>query len=85
MRGHDVELLAAQFVDHMQRTAAAGAVAVFDVDQHLVTRQVCRQCAVVAVGLGVGPPLRLVPARIRRVLPGLLGGDTLFQILDPEL
>src|SRR4051794_4325999 len=38
VRRHDVELLAALFVDHVQHTAAAGAVARRDVDQHLIAR-----------------------------------------------
>ena len=38
--GHHVQLLGAQLVDHMQRAAAAGAVAALDVDHHLVARQV---------------------------------------------
>src|SRR3954470_7831401 len=59
LRRHDVELLAAHFVDHMQRPAAAGAVALFDVDQHLVTRQMCREGTVVAVGTSLRPRPRL--------------------------
>jgi hypothetical protein len=40
--GRDVELLGAQFVDHVQRTAAAWAVIVLDVDHHLIAGQMRR-------------------------------------------
>src|SRR4051794_4648912 len=81
LRGHDVELLAALFVDHVQHTAAAGAVARLDVDQHLIPRQMRGQRAVVAVGAGLAPRPRLVCGRLRRVLPGLAFPNRPPQIL----
>ena len=77
LRGHDVQLLAAQFADRVHRAAAAGAVAVFDVDQHLIARQMRRQGAVVAVGaclaplaLVRSPPRPARPRSRRRFAPG---------------
>jgi len=68
----------------VQCAAAAGAVALLDVDQHLITRQMRRQRAMVAVGTGLAPWPRLVCGRIRRLLPGLAFRNGLLQILDPE-
>ena len=80
--GHDVQLLGAQFADRVQRAAAAGAVAPLDVDQNLVARQMLRQGAVVAPGR-----CRTTAALLglRRLLPGLVLGDALLEILEPEL
>ena len=64
----------------MQR-AAAGAVAAPDVDQHLVARQMLRQGAVVAPGRCRAAAL----LGSRRILPGLVPGDGLLEILEPEL
>ena len=84
LRGHDVELLAAQFADRVQHAAAAGAVAVLDVDQHLIARQMRGQRTVVAIGTGLPPLPLFVPGRVR-ILRGLVGRKGLLQILDPEL
>jgi hypothetical protein len=54
LRGHDVELLGAEFADRMQRATAAGAVPAVHVDHHLVARQMGRECAVIA-GRAVSP------------------------------
>ena len=56
---------------------------VFNVDHHLVARQMRRQGAVVAVG-----PRRaalLLLRRVRSVLPSLVLGDALLEILQSEL
>jgi hypothetical protein len=85
LRRHDVELLGAQFIDHVQRTAAARAVAVLDVDHHLVAGQMRRQGAVIAIGSSFAPlPLRVL-SRGRRVLCRLVLGDGLLEVLQPEL
>jgi hypothetical protein len=51
LRGHDIELLSAQFADRVQRAAAAWAIAALDVDQHFIPRQMPGQGA-----LGPGEP-----------------------------
>ena len=85
LRGRDVELLGAQFVDHVQRTAAAWAVMVLDVDHHLIAGQMRRQSAVIAIRSSFAPlPLRVLP-RGRRVLCRLVFGDGLLEVLQPEL
>ena len=81
LRRHDVELLGAEFADRRQRDTAARAVAVLDVDHHLVARQVRRQRAVVASRrLGAGGA-----RRAPRLLCRLVGGDGLLEVLEPEL
>ena len=75
LRGHDVQLLTAQFADRVHRAAAARAVAVFDVDQHLIARQMRRKGAVVTVGAC------LVPLALF-VLCSVFRGGGLFQILE---
>ena len=73
------------FADHVQRAAAARAVAALDVDQHLIARQMRRQRAMIAVGPASRRGSRAVSAAIRRILRGLVRGDGLLQILQPEL
>jgi hypothetical protein len=82
LRGHDVQLLTAQFADRMHRTAAAGAIAMFDVDQHLIARQMRREGAVVAIGACRAPLALFV---LRCVLRGLVRGGGLFQVLQCQL
>ena len=79
---NDVELLAAVFADHVQRATTAGTVLALDIDDHLEARQVCRQCAAIAVGrLSAPPSLR----RLCRVLGGFVFRDTLLLILQDKL
>jgi hypothetical protein len=40
LRGHDIELLRAQFADRMQCGTAARAIRALDVEQHFIPRQV---------------------------------------------
>jgi hypothetical protein len=49
-------------------------VAIRDVDHHLVTRQMCRKGAMIAVGPSVAALTLRVPRQVRRVLPGLVLG-----------
>jgi len=66
----------------MHHAAATGAVALLDIDQHLVARQMLWQGAVVSPGrCRAAAVLR----RLRRILPGLVLGDGLLEILKPEL
>ena len=83
--GHDVQLLGAQLVDRVQRAAAAGAVAILDVDHHLVTGKMGRKGAVIAVGPSFVPLTLLVFRRVRRVLTRLVLGDGLLEVLQSEL
>ncbi len=85
LRGHDIQLLAAQFANGVQQTATAWAVTALDIDQHFVTWQMCRQGAVVAVGRRGTPRRWLVPGWICRILCGLVGGQALLQILKAQL
>jgi hypothetical protein len=78
-------LLAAQFTDRVQQAAAARAVAVRDVDQDFITRQVRWQGAVVAIGTRLPPPPRFARPCICRVLRGLVGGKALLQVLQSQL
>jgi hypothetical protein len=75
LRGHDVQLLTAQFADRMHRAAAAGAIAMFDIDQHLIARQMRRKGAVVTVRACLAPLALFV---LRGVLRGLVRGGGLF-------
>jgi hypothetical protein len=68
-------LLAAQFADRMHCTAAAGAVAMFDVDQHFIARQVRRKRPVVAIGPCLAPLALFV---LCGVLRGLVRGGGLL-------
>ncbi len=85
LRGRDVQLLGAKFVDGVQRAPAAGAFAALDVDHHLVAGQVRGQRTEIAVGPGTAPLPPLVLDRVRRVLGGLVLGDGLLDVLQPEL
>ena len=82
LRRHDVELPGGDLADWHERPAAARAIAVLDVDHHLVARQVRRQGAVVA-----GRRLRagLACGASDCVLPSLVGRDGLLEVLEPEL
>ena len=82
LRGHDVKLLTAQFADRVHCAAAAGAVAMFDIDQHLIARQMRRKGAVVAVGACLAP---LALSVRRRILRGFVRGDGLLQVLQCQL
>ena len=82
LRGHDVQLLAAQLADRVHHAAAAWAIVVFNVDQHLIARQMRRKGAVVAVGACLAP-LTLVVRRC--VLRSLVRGNGLLQILQCQL
>ena len=85
LRGHDVELLGAQFVDHVQRTAAARAVTVLDVDHHLVARQMRRQRAVIAIGPSFAPlPLRVLPPRPPRPAPAWFSATVCSRSSSPN-
>ncbi len=84
LRGHDIELLAARFADHMQRATTAGALAVLDVHHHLVARQVCRQIAEIALRR-CRSALLLLRLWCNSVLCRLVRGDRLLQILEPQL
>lgn len=56
-----------------------------DVDHHLIPRQVCGQRAVVT-GRAVGAGLRLsLGLGFRLLLPGLVLGHGLLEVLDAEL
>jgi hypothetical protein len=58
---------------------------VLDVDHHLVTGQMRRQGAVIAIGSSFAPlPLRVLP-RGRCVLGRLVFGDGLLKVFQPEL
>ena len=79
---NDVELLAAVFADHVQRATTAGTVLALDIDDHLEARQVCRQCAAIAVGhLSASPFVR----RLCRRFGGFAFRSTLLLILQDEL
>jgi len=68
----------------MQRAAAARAVAALDVDHHLIAGQMCGQGPVIAIGPSFTTTLRVF-RRVRRVLRGLVLGDSLLEVLKPEL
>jgi hypothetical protein len=57
-------------------------VAVLDVDQHLIARQMRRKGSVVAVGMSFAPLALVV---FCRVLRGLIRGDGLLQVLQCQL
>ena len=79
---NQVELLGAVFTDHVQRTAAARALFVVDVDDDLIACQVCRQRPAIAVGsLRTPPSLRW----FRRIFGGVAFGSTLLRILQDKL
>jgi hypothetical protein len=82
LRRRDVQLLGAKFIDGVQRAPAAGTFAALDVDHHLVAGQVRGQRAEIAVGPDNAPLPTLVPGR---VLGGLVLGDGLLDVLQPEL
>ena len=65
----------------MQRAAAARAVALLDTDQHLVAWQMLWQGAVVAPRCWATAAL----LGLSRILPGLVFGDGLLEVLQPEL
>jgi hypothetical protein len=73
LRRHDVQLLAAQFTDCMQPAAAAGAVALSNIDQHLVAQQMRRERTMIAAGMGRMPWTLLIPVRLRSILRGCFG------------
>ena len=55
------------------------------IDDHFITRQVRRQHAVIAGG-AFGADFGLATTReLRRILPGLVLGDCLLQVLQAEL
>jgi hypothetical protein len=78
LRRHDVELFGADLADRGQRPAAARAIAVLDVDHHLVARQVRRQGAVIASRRLGARLARQAGRRCRLFLCGLVGGDGLL-------
>jgi hypothetical protein len=79
---HQVELLSAVFTDHVQRATAARALPAVDINDDLVARQVCWQCAPIAVGNLCAPPsLR----RLRRIAGGLAFGGVLLRVLQDKL
>jgi len=78
-------LLGAKFIDGVQRAAAARAFAALDVDHHLVAGQVRGQRTEITVGPDIAPLPTLVLGRVRRVLGGLVLGDALLDVLQPEL
>ena len=57
----------------------------FDVDYHLIARQVRRQCTMIAIGPGSASPAPSTRSVIGSILAGLVRGDRLLQILQPEL
>ncbi len=79
---NQIEHLAAVVADHMQCAATAGTCLVLDIDDDLVTRQVCRQRTTIAVGYLDAPPSR---RRLCRVFGGVAFGGTLLGILQHEL
>jgi hypothetical protein len=58
---------------------------VFDVDHHLIARQVRRQCTMIAIGLGIASPASSTRSVIGSILLRLVRGDRLLQIFQPEL
>ena len=66
----------------MQRTTAARALLVVDVDDHLIAWQVCRQRTAIAVdNLCAAPSLR----RLCRIFGGLAFGGGLLRVLKDKL
>jgi hypothetical protein len=58
---------------------------ILDIDHHLVARQVSGQRTMIPVGPDIAPPAPFVGSDIGRILPGLVLGDRLFKIFQPEL
>ena len=54
------------------------------IDHHLVARQMCRQCAMVAGGAIGARVQRPIDGWFGRVLPGLVLGNRLLQILEAK-
>ncbi len=77
---HDVEHLRHVLADHMQRSAAARAALVVDIDDHLVARQMRRQRTAIA-------PRRLTFPRCLRCRRcwRLRGRERLLDLFEPEL
>jgi hypothetical protein len=58
---------------------------IFDIDHHLVARQMGGQRTMVTMGPSIAPATPFVRGIFGRVLTGLVLGDRLFQIFQPEL
>ena len=82
LRRHDIELFGAQLTDAVHRATTAGTSLRCGIDHHLIARQVGGQRPMVA-GSALGT--RLGWRHIGRVLPGLVLGDRLLQVLEAEL
>jgi len=81
----DVELLGSQLTNHLQRAAEAWAVTILDIEDDLSTRQVSRQRTMIAIGAGIAPLALSTRSDIGSILAGLVRGDRLLQIFQPEL
>jgi hypothetical protein len=83
--GHDVQLFGAHLADAVHDAAATRACPMLGIDDHVITRQVRRQRAMIASG-AFGAGFELATAReLRRILLGLVLGDCLLQVLQAEL
>ena len=83
--GHDVQLFGAHFADAVHDTTATRACPMLGIDDHFIARQVRRQRAVIAGG-AFGAGFEFATAHeLHRILPGLIVGDCLLQLLQAEL
>jgi hypothetical protein len=74
-----------RFAHYLQRTAAARAGTILDIDHDLIARQVSRQRAMIPMGLGIAPSALSASSNIGSLLAGLVCRDRLLQIFQPEL
>jgi hypothetical protein len=85
LRRRDVELLGPQFAHYLQRTAAARAGTILDVDHNLIARQVSRQRTMIPIGPSITSSALSARGDIGSFLAGLVRRGRLLQIFQPEL
>jgi hypothetical protein len=78
---HDVEPFGAILADHMQRSAAAGAAVILNIDHHLDPRQVAWQRATIGLALGGA---RLSLSRRCSLLIGFIAGREVLDLFKAQ-